>query len=59
MISNDTRAKEGERTYKDVDQEKEMRDSFREMPMPKRRENYSAGLHETRKDAYFCKYQSW
>jgi hypothetical protein len=60
MISITTRAKEGQRTYKDIDHEKEMRDSFREMPMPKRRESYSAGLLETRrKHAYFCKYQSW
>lgn len=55
-----TRANEGERTYKDVDHQKEMRDSLREMPMPKRRESYLTRLLETRrKDAYFCRYQSW
>jgi len=60
MISITTRVKEGESTYKDVDREKEMRDSLREMPMPKPRESYSVGLLETRrKDAYFCKYHSW
>jgi hypothetical protein len=44
MISTMTRANEAERTYKDVDHEKEMRDSLRKMPMSKRGKGYSKGF---------------
>ena len=43
------RAKERERAYDDIDYEKEMRDSLREIPMPKQQERLF-GRASTEKD---------